>query len=93
MCYKALVEGETERPLAALVRGELWPAVRNGLGAAALVVVVALLAPATPGAWPVAGAAASALVLGTALHQAVLVVGALALRWRANRGGPANATT
>jgi len=84
MCYEALVEGDTERPLAALLRGELWPAVRNGLGAAALVVAVALVAPTTPGAWTVAGAASGALVLGTVLHQAVLAVGVAALRWRAN---------
>jgi hypothetical protein len=85
MCYESLVEGDaTDRPLAALLRAELRDALQNGLGAAAIVVAVL----ATRGVDPVvtAVAAAGALALGGAVHQALLVAAVVALRARASTG-------
>jgi hypothetical protein len=83
MCYGALLDGEVERPLRQLVRGELWSAGKVGAGAALAVLVVLLgdgVGPALA-----AGAALGALCLGAALHQAVFLAGVGVLRvWGAS---------
>jgi hypothetical protein len=89
MCYGALLEDEVDRPLGRLVWGELPSALT--VGGAALVAALAVLV--WKGAQPAlaAGSGAGAFVLGTALHQAIFVLGVGLLRWRARRtaSGPA----
>lgn len=92
MCFDRLADEETlETSLPALLAAESRCALRNGAMAAAMVLVV-LLVQSTP-AWVVGVSAVGALVLGTALHQAVLLVGTGVLRararWRARRRGTA----
>jgi|GEM_PF-1020146 len=90
MCYESLTDGTaTERPLSALLATEIRAAFSNGLAAAAIVVAVLFVR----GAGPVAtlGAATGAFVLGTLLHQAVLVVAVAAQRvWYRRVATPAS---
>jgi len=79
MCYESLTDGTaTERPLSVLLGAETRAAVGNGLAAAIIVVAVLFARGAGPAA--TLGAAIGALVLGTMLHQAVLVVAVAAQR-------------
>lgn len=87
MCYDPLVEGDADQPVTAMLRAELAAAVRNG-AVAGVVVLAVLLVDGAP-AWVVAASVAGALVLGTVLHQALLVAGALVVRtvdWLQGRG-------
>jgi hypothetical protein len=85
-CFEPLLAPDvTERPLAAVVGSEWRDAVVNGVEAAVLVLAV-LLWQGTP-LWLVAGATAGAVLLGTLLHQLVLVGAVLGLRaWRGPAG-------
>lgn len=81
MCYESLLNGEAaERSVVDLLREERRAALRNGLAAAVL--VVAVLVAEGAAAWTVAALAVAAVALGAALHQAVLVAGAVAVRVR-----------
>ncbi|MFB6298333.1 MAG: hypothetical protein ABEH56_07415 [Salinirussus sp.] len=84
MCYESLLNGEAaERPIVELLRAELPGALKDGT-VAALAVVAVLAASATPPVL-IAGAALGAVLLGVALHQAVLVAGTGLVRWRVSR--------
>ena len=85
MCYESLIEGDaTERPLAALLRAELCGALQNGFAAALIVVAVLGARGVDPSLLAVS--ATGALAFGTVVHQAVLVVGTVALRiWSGER--------
>jgi Mg/Co/Ni transporter MgtE len=81
MCYESLLNGDaTEKPVFSLLRGELASALKNGLVAALAVAVVLFWAGG--GVVPTALRAVAALALGVALHQAVLLVGIVAVRTR-----------
>jgi hypothetical protein len=83
MCYDRLVDDEvTETPVADLFRSELLCALKNGSMAGAIVLAVLLFegAPATL----LLGSVAGAVLLGAALHQAILLAGAGVLRARAH---------
>jgi len=85
MCYDRLTDDDTvDASVTELLATEWDSALQNGALAAAMVLVV-LLTQGTDVA-VVAVSAAGALVLGTALHQAVLLVGAGVLRARARWG-------
>ena len=85
MCFGRLTDEESlEASLPALLAAEWRCAVRNGALAAAMVVAV-LLVEGTP-AWLVLGSAAGAVVVGTVLHQVVLLFGVGVLRARARWG-------
>ncbi len=74
MCFQSLIDDEeASKPLGTLIRRELPYAVRDGLVAAAIVLVV-LLVGQTP-AWIIGVSVAGAVVFGIALHQFVLVAG------------------
>lgn len=78
-CFCALRDGRaTKARLVTLLRAELWPAVRTGILAALTVAVVLAGAGGPPVA--VGVRVVGALLLGTLLHQAVLVAGVGALR-------------
>ena len=82
MCFDRLSDEETATaPVAELLAAEWRCALRNGALSAAMVLGVLLVA-GTP-AWVVVASAAGAVVLGTALHQLVLLAGAGVLRARA----------
>jgi len=82
MCFDRLTDEETATAsVGELLAAEWWCALRNGVMAAAIVLGVLLVA-GTP-AWIVLVSAAGAVVLGTVLHQAVLLAGAGVLRARA----------
>jgi len=92
MCYESLLNGEAaERSLRDLLRAERRAALRNGLAAAVL--VAAVLVATGAAARSVVALAVAAVALGAALHQTLLVAGAVALRVRHRvRGGvPATA--
>lgn len=81
MCYGPLTDGSaTERPITSLLRSELVPAVRNGVLAAAIVLGV-LLFEGTP-VWLILWSAIGAVVLGTVLHQFVLLAGTVFIRFK-----------
>lgn len=86
VCFEPLLEADvTERSLPAVLAEEWRDATINGLEAA--VIVLAVLLWQGTGLWLALGAAAGAIVLGTVLHQAVLVVSVLGLRaWRGHAG-------
>jgi hypothetical protein len=80
MCYGALLDGDVDRPLRELVRGEVASAAKVGTVAALAVLAVLSWNGAGPGL--IAGAAAGALVLGTALHLTVFLAGVGLVRRR-----------
>jgi hypothetical protein len=80
MCYGALLNGETDRPLGDLIRGEVGSAAR--VGAVAAVAVLVVLARNGTGLAVLGVTAAGALVLGTALHLTVFLAGVGLVRWR-----------
>lgn len=81
-CFEPLLDDEvTERDLLVVLREEWQDAVVNGV-VAALFVLVVLAWQGTPG-WLIVFGMAGAVLLGTALHQAVLVASVVGLRaWR-----------
>jgi len=81
-CFDPLLaEDVTDRSLGSLVRTEWRDAFVNGLETAVIVLAV-LLWRGTP-LWILGAATAGAVVVGTLLHQVVLVVAVLGLRfWR-----------
>ena len=83
MCYDRLVNDDevAETSAAELFRSELFCALRNGSLAGVMVLAV-LLFEGTP-AWVLLLSVAGAVVLGTLLHQSVLLAGAGVLRARA----------
>lgn len=86
MCYGPLTNGNaTEQSIPALLRSEWYPAIRNGVLAAVIVLAVLLL-EGTP-LWIILATTLGALTLGIVLHQFVLLVGALALRMKAHWSG------
>jgi hypothetical protein len=92
MCYESLLNGDaTERPLSALRREERPKALLNG-AAAGLVVAAVLLAGGT-GVALTAAIATLAVAFGAVVHQVVLVVAVLSVRAYDRtsplRGGPA----
>jgi hypothetical protein len=92
MCFDRLRDEETvEASLPAVLAAEWRCALRNGAMAAAIVVAVLLVDGTAVGL--VLGSAAGAIVLGTVLHQIVLLTGWGVLRararWRGDRAGTA----
>jgi len=79
MCFESLTdEEESSKPAATILRREFPYAVRKGLLAAAVVLVVLAAGQAQP--WIVAVSAVGALGLGVVLHQTALLVG-LGVLW------------
>lgn len=79
MCLTALREGDvTDKPFLSLLRSEFDGALRNGLLAASIVLVVTLSWGASTTA--VLLRTTGALVLGVALYLVVLLAGAMMLR-------------
>lgn len=79
MCYESLLNGDaTERSVGSLLHRERWYAVRSGVAAAA-VTMLALVSAGTA-AGLTAASTIGALLLGTVLHQTVLLVGIGLLR-------------
>ena len=92
MCYEVLQDGSaTERRVPELLGLELRDAVVNGVEAAALVTLV-LLWQGTP-LWLVLASGVGAVVLGTLVHQAVLLAGVGFVRLRSRGGASAVAST
>ncbi|MFB6178082.1 MAG: hypothetical protein ABEI99_13275 [Halobaculum sp.] len=87
MCYESLLNGDaTEQPVRSLLSGERRYAIRSGV-AAATVTLLALLSGGT-GLGLTLASVIGALLLGTALHQAVLLVGVGLLRvWHRRPSG------
>jgi Mg/Co/Ni transporter MgtE len=82
MCFAALLNGDaTRRSLREILRAELTRSVANGTVAAAI--VIAVLALDGTGLALTTGLALAAVVLGTMLHQTVLLSGVLLVRGRA----------
>lgn len=81
-CFEPLLADDvTARSLGSVVGSEWRDAAVNGLEAAVLVLAI-LLWQGTP-LWIVAVSAVGAVILGTLLHQLVLVLAVLGLRvWR-----------
>ncbi|MDS0258425.1 hypothetical protein NDI56_03255 [Haloarcula sp. S1CR25-12] len=85
MCFDRLTDDDTaEASVTEVLTAEWFCALRNGALAAAIVLAV-LLAQGTP-AWVVFASAVGAVVLGSVLHQALLLVGWGVLRARARWG-------
>lgn len=81
MCFAALLNGDaTDRSIRDLVWEELPRSLGNGTVAALLVVAVAVIEGASLAL--TAGLALGAVVLGTVLHQTVLLWGVALLRGR-----------
>ena len=89
MCYESLVDEDeaVEKPMGDLVREEMGSAVTDA-GIATTAVVAMLLVAGTP-LWLVGATALVTPVLTVVLHQAVLVAGVCAVRWRATSEPPA----
>lgn len=89
MCYESLVDEDeaVEKPMGDLVREEMGSAVTDA-GIATTAVVAMLLVAGTP-LWLVGATALVTPVLTVVLHQAVLVAGVYAVRWRTTSGPPA----
>lgn len=83
MCYDRLIEDDdvAETSAVDLFRSELFCALKNGSMAGAIVLAV-LLFEGTPATLLLASVA-GAVLLGAALHQAIMLAGAGVLRARA----------
>ncbi|WP_254274225.1 hypothetical protein [Haloarcula marina] len=87
MCYDRLVNDDdiAATSVGALLRSELYCALRNGAMAGVIVLSV-LLYQGAP-AWLVVASVAGAVALGTTLHQLLLLGGAGILRLHARWDG------
>jgi len=88
MCFEALVNGgAAEKPLSDLVRDEMSSAVKDGAAAALVVLALVVAGGASPAL--VAGVVLGTAVLGVVVHQFVLVAGVAVVRAWATDERPA----